>query len=309
MTEAEVLSLITSNIVANGNQEITADVLRPILVELLRQPNILIGDLGDLQTANKNNLVDAINEALQGSGSGSGIKIETGTKDPKVNPPSGLFIGDFYIWSDNTGLRGLYQYNGTDYVLIHDVDTQDVLKVYTETGTPANNNATAKIGESIKYEQSRAGVGSVVELNADLIEFKKAPKSVEGVNPTDVATVSNVAWDKISGNAKDINLLDFTDGDAQHKFENIVNEYKVNGTTINPVNKVLDITVPPVVGLDGKSAYEVWLETHTGTEADFFAFLKGDKGDKGDPFTYADFTPSQLAGLKGADGKSASNMA
>ena len=29
---------------------------------------------------------------------------------------------------------------------------------------------------------------------------------------------------------------------------------------------------------------------------------KGDKGDKGDPFTYADFTPEQLAALKGAKG-------
>ena len=37
---------------------------------------------------------------------------------------------------------------------------------------------------------------------------------------------------------------------------------------------------PP--GPDGKTAYQVWLEEgHTGSESDFFAFLKGVKGDKG----------------------------
>ena len=38
---------------------------------------------------------------------------------------------------------------------------------------------------------------------------------------------------------------------------------------------------PP--GPNGKTAYQVWLEEgHTGSESDFFAFLKGVKGDKGD---------------------------
>lgn len=39
-----------------------------------------------------------------------------------------------------------------------------------------------------------------------------------------------------------------------------------------------------------------------GTWAEIPAIV-GDKGDKGDPFTYEDFTPEQLASLKGADGK------
>lgn len=38
---------------------------------------------------------------------------------------------------------------------------------------------------------------------------------------------------------------------------------------------------PP--GPNGKTAYQVWLEEgHTGSESDFFSFLKGAKGDKGD---------------------------
>ena len=43
------------------------------------------------------------------------------------------------------------------------------------------------------------------------------------------------------------------------------------------------------------------------TYADFteeqLAALKGERGEKGDPFTYADFTEEQLAALKGKDGK------
>lgn len=37
---------------------------------------------------------------------------------------------------------------------------------------------------------------------------------------------------------------------------------------------------------------------YTGTESEWLASLKGDKGDKGDPFVYSDFTPEQLDELK-----------
>lgn len=54
---------------------------------------------------------------------------------------------------------------------------------------------------------------------------------------------------------------------------------------------------------NGKSAYEIDLENgFNGTEIEWLASLHGSKGDKGDPFTYADFTADQLADLKGADG-------
>lgn len=36
-----------------------------------------------------------------------------------------------------------------------------------------------------------------------------------------------------------------------------------------------------ILTADGKSAYDIWLETHTGTEADFFAFLRGADGADG----------------------------
>ena len=53
-------------------------------------------------------------------------------------------------------------------------------------------------------------------------------------------------------------------------------------------------------GEDGKSAYALWLqEGNTGTLAEFLASLKGLKGEA---FTYDDFTPTELASLKGQDG-------
>lgn len=64
MTYAQVLALIQQFIVANGNNEITANVLRPILEDILTQPNEKMGDLIDLQTTDQSSLVAAINEAL-----------------------------------------------------------------------------------------------------------------------------------------------------------------------------------------------------------------------------------------------------
>lgn len=83
------------------------------------------------------------------------------------------------------------------------------------------------------------------------------------------------------------------------------NENKLVGTLSGENN--LKGGVAAVFGKDGKSAYEIWLEQgNTGTEAEFLDSLKGEdggKGDKGDPFTYEDFTEAQLAALKGEDGR------
>ena len=58
-------------------------------------------------------------------------------------------------------------------------------------------------------------------------------------------------------------------------------------------------------GVDGKSAYEIWLEAgNTGTEEDFLISLVGEKGADG-TMTFEDLTDEQKASLKGEDGKSA----
>lgn len=85
MTKQQVIALIQQWIVANGNEEITADVLRPILEAMVNQPNDLIGDLNDLTTTNKDSVVDAINEV--NNLSNGGITIHYGSDTPFITPP------------------------------------------------------------------------------------------------------------------------------------------------------------------------------------------------------------------------------
>ncbi|EOX4760849.1 hypothetical protein ACPWUY_000250 [Campylobacter jejuni] len=60
-------------------------------------------------------------------------------------------------------------------------------------------------------------------------------------------------------------------------------------------------------GADGKSAYELWLENEENTGKSQDEFLESLKGDKGDPFTYEDFTEEQLENLKGQNGAKGAN--
>lgn len=68
----------------------------------------------------------------------------------------------------------------------------------------------------------------------------------------------------------------------------------------NPATDTYDKTEYKAIGIDGKSAFELWqaLEGNADkTLVDFFIYLKGEKGDA---FTFDDFTIEQLALLKGA---------
>ena len=123
MNEAAVLALINLYIVANGNNEITADVLRPVLVAMLEQPNDKIGELGDLDTTNKDSIVDAINELV--SASSSTFTVHSGTQDPNVTPPGSFGIGDWFVRNGTS----IYQYNGDTWVLLQSsgtISTDDV---------------------------------------------------------------------------------------------------------------------------------------------------------------------------------------
>lgn len=136
MTEAEILALINTYIVANGNNEITANILRPILVAMLEQPNDKIGDLTNLDTTDKSSIVNAINEIFGAMGSSS-FTVHSGTDDPNITPPSSFSIGDWYIRSGTS----LYQYNGSVWVLLKS-DAALALKRETFTYTSPNNTFT-----------------------------------------------------------------------------------------------------------------------------------------------------------------------
>lgn len=64
-TEAEIQQQIDTDIVPNGQNEITADVLRPVLAKLLGFTADQVGNLEELETTAQDNTVEAINEVRQ----------------------------------------------------------------------------------------------------------------------------------------------------------------------------------------------------------------------------------------------------
>lgn len=121
MTLAQVIALINSEIIPNNNNEITANVLRPILIEMLQQPNDLIGDLSTLTTADNSNIVNAINELQNDLSQIGGINIFQGVGSPNNNPPAGAVIADFYSELDvSSSVVGLWIYDGNNWVRLSD---------------------------------------------------------------------------------------------------------------------------------------------------------------------------------------------
>lgn len=124
MTENEIKAEINSQIVTNGNNEITAAILNPILIGMVDQINDKTGDLPNLATTDKSNLVNAINELVNAEN--TRFDIYNGTDDPNVTPPATYGVGDWYIQNGNT----LYQYNGTEWVLIKNYTIPDTFQIH-----------------------------------------------------------------------------------------------------------------------------------------------------------------------------------
>lgn len=118
-TYAEVLTQINTYIVANGNNEITANVLNPILQIMTDFTNNTIGDLADLTTDENDTIVDAINslKANVDTITDGSVQLYTGTDDPNDVPPPSYTYADFYMQLDIDSLPVyLWQYNGIEWV-------------------------------------------------------------------------------------------------------------------------------------------------------------------------------------------------
>lgn len=112
---ATVIGQINTYIVANGNNEITANVLNPILVLLADFANNNIGDLNTLTTDQKNSVVEAINSLKQNFDDlvNNGVQLYTGINDPNDVPPPTYKYADFYMQVDIDSLPvKLWQWNG-----------------------------------------------------------------------------------------------------------------------------------------------------------------------------------------------------
>lgn len=117
---SDVINEINTFIVANGNNEITANVLNPILAIITDFANNHMGDLSTLTTDETDTLVDAINSLKQNIDDivGNSVQLHTGNTDPNVTPPSSFNYADFYMQLsplDNTPIQ-LWQYNGFNWV-------------------------------------------------------------------------------------------------------------------------------------------------------------------------------------------------
>lgn len=113
---SDVIEQINTYIIANGNNEITANVLNPILTLITDFANNTIGDLSTLTTDESENIVAALNSLKENinSISDNGVKLFTGFDDPNTTPPSSYNYADFYMQidvDDNSPIL-LYQWDG-----------------------------------------------------------------------------------------------------------------------------------------------------------------------------------------------------
>lgn len=119
-TYADVINQINTYIIANGNNEITANVLNPILKIITDFTNNNIGDLNDLTTSENETVVSAINSLKTDFDnlSNNGVQLYTGYDDPNVTPPPVFNYADFYMQldiSDDSPVL-LWQFNGFEWV-------------------------------------------------------------------------------------------------------------------------------------------------------------------------------------------------
>jgi hypothetical protein len=144
MTFAQLITLINTYIVANGNNEITANVLNPILQALAEFTNNKIGDLDTLTTSDKTSVVNSINSLKTDFNNlnNNGVQLHIGYDSPLVTPPSTYNYADFYMELDSLDDSPiqLWQWSGTEWNTYSNVYSKAeidliVANIYTAIGT------------------------------------------------------------------------------------------------------------------------------------------------------------------------------
>ena len=168
MSLASVILLINNNIIPNNNNEITADVLRPILIEMLQQPNDLIGVLGNLQTDDKSNLVNAINEIVEDLDSMSSVKVLSGDVDPNTIVQPDANPGDLYSQTDALGNPiKIWIYDGNSW---QSIDVGNAVLFTPQTLTATQQQIARDNVEVYSTEQTSTLVNNakvVMEISGD----------------------------------------------------------------------------------------------------------------------------------------------
>lgn len=182
MTLSEIQDQINDFIVANGNNEITADVLRPILLGIVGQPNELIGDLTNLTTDEQGSLVAAINEINASLANAGGITIHTGADTPLVTPPGSYNTGDFYLQEVASVAVSFWQFNGSSWVEIKNV----IDDANTATSTTWSSE---KIQQAINERDGFITLGAIAYTDNSATIPAGAEWRIAGVTYTNPAEV------------------------------------------------------------------------------------------------------------------------
>lgn len=119
-TLTDVINDITTQIVQNGTNDITADVLRPILLDMVNQINDIVGDLDDLDPSLgvPDDLVEAINtlrlqllESIQDNSTSNFAGTFATYAALLAAFPSGGSAGDYaFLYQDEDLNDGLFEY-------------------------------------------------------------------------------------------------------------------------------------------------------------------------------------------------------
>lgn len=167
----QAIDNINAYIVENHNNEITANVLNPILIELANLFDI-VGDLSDLNTVDSDSVVSAINWALNQIS--TGITIHSGQANPNVTPPASFAVGDLYSRLDI--LENPYQiyiYNGSEWAEIRQAINDSIIGLDTTW-------SSEKISEAIQGD--RFENVPTIDLVGNEITISNASWWIQGVN-------------------------------------------------------------------------------------------------------------------------------
>ena len=208
---SHVIDQINTFIVANGNNEITANVLNPILELITDFANNHIGDLDNLTTDETDTLVDAINSLKQNINDivGNSVQLHIGNANPNDVPPSTYNYGDFFMQLsplDNEPIQ-LWQFNGFEWFapdavtswgdiegnIADQTDLQGALNLKADVTDLEDYQLFSEKGEPNGYTPLDSGAKVPIEFLPDSVVTVESEKNIfpifDIILPNSIGTV------------------------------------------------------------------------------------------------------------------------
>lgn len=186
-----ITEIINQNITSNANNEITAEILRNVLHNMVLDADNKIGDKNTLLTTNKEDLVQAINELAQASN--GGLTKLYGTADPNTQNIHSASALDFYVQLQGGSPVAVWVYNGQTWVNLQGSTAVNL--------TEHNNDPNAHAMLFNQKVDKEVGKGLISNLERQTIQ-ENANKRITNVT--------------ITGDVNKILTLQFADGTIVH---------------------------------------------------------------------------------------------